>query len=104
MWRRIVIQILFWLLKTPTSYQGINVKLANDWLARQHQDMGFREYFRMRDYQLLKIVGGGVGRTEYELTVGQRLELLGLLQKVETAFKIAAKKKEEIRINNKKNK
>lgn len=102
MWRRIAIRILFWLLNTPTSYRGINDKLANDWLVRQHQDMGFREYFRKRDYQLLKIAGGGVGRTEYELVVGQRLELLGLLQKIETAFKIAAKKKEEIKINNKK--
>lgn len=94
MWRSIIVKILFRLLESKETYQGINDKIITDWMARQHQDQGFREYFRKRDLQLLKTMGIGLSETEYKIWLGQRLELLKLLHLTSEAFKIAERKKE----------
>jgi len=93
--RKFLITILFRLLDRAVSYQDINDKKINDWLARQHGDLGFREYFRKRDLTLLKTISLGVNREEYLILVGQRAELLNLLGKVDNAKKMDDKKKAE---------
>ncbi|MFA5158736.1 MAG: hypothetical protein WC451_06160 [Patescibacteria group bacterium] len=87
MWRKLLIKIFFKLLKNDETYHGINDKKIDDWLVRQYGDMGFREYFRKRDLQILKTIGIGLSADNYQLSIGQRLEVLLLLQRVDQAWK-----------------
>lgn len=84
------------MLDRHETYYGINEKMIDEWLARQHQSMGFHEYFRKRDLQLLKIAGTGLGRTEYTLWVGQRMELLRLVQKSKEKHALLDNKKKAL--------
>ena len=110
MWRSIIIKILFRVLeqKSRSSYYGINKKLLNNWLDQQYTDMGFREYFRLRDIELMKSMSVGVSTETYTLLLGEKLEIMKMLQKVEDAHKRAEKdrlqkQKEAERIKNRKN-
>jgi len=92
--RELLIRILFRLIdhRSDWKFLDINDKRINDWLARQYGDMGFREYFRKRTLQLLKTMGVGLDQNSYKLWLGQRFELLRLLQKVEKANKLTKPK------------
>lgn len=93
--KRFLIKILFRMMDRDISYLDINDKKAEDWLARNFKDTGFHEYFRKRDLTLLKTMATGLNRDDYLLAVGQRLELLKLLGKVDSANKMVEKKKAE---------
>lgn len=105
--RRILIHILFRLLANgkKSDYQGLNRKLIDDWLFRQFQDMGYREYTKLRDLELMKAMSVGVTRETYTLLLGEKLEIMKLLQKVDDAYKRkqreldARKAKDELRKN-----
>ncbi len=85
--REILIKILFRLLDNDKWPEEFDQKRINSWLVRQYSDMGFREYFKKRDVQMLKTMGTGLGRSSYKIWLGQRFELLNLLQKVGAAYK-----------------
>lgn len=85
--RKILIKILFRLLDTDFSFKEIDDKKIDAWLARQHGDQGFREYFRKRDLQLMKSMAVGVDNSTYMLLLGQRLEALKFLDRVTAAHK-----------------
>jgi hypothetical protein len=85
--RDFLIKILFRLLDSDNPVSEINDKRINEWLVRQYSDMGFREYFRKRDLQLLKTMGVGLDQNSYKIWLGQRFELLRLLQRVDQSFR-----------------
>lgn len=92
--REFLIKILFRLLDRDVKVNEINDKQIIEWLARQYSDMGFREYFKKRDLQLLKTMGVGLDQNSYKIWLGQRFELLRLLQKVGQASKMLKLKTE----------
>ena len=49
---------------------------------------GFRDYWRKRDLQILKTLGLGLQKDQYQIYLGQRLEILRLLEQVDRAYKI----------------
>lgn len=85
--KKLLISILFRLLSNPSTYAEIDEASLEKWLLWTYKDRGFREYFKKRDYQLLKAIGNGVSRDEYLILLGRRLELLSLLYTVDTTFK-----------------
>ncbi len=85
--REFLIRILFRLLDNDKQIGEINDKRINEWLARQYSDMGFREYFKKRDIQLLKTMGVGLDQNSYKIWLGQRFELLRFLQRVDQSYK-----------------
>ena len=95
--RKFLINLLFKLMDRKISYMDIDDKKIQDWLARTHSDMGWREYFRKRDLTLLKTIAVGVNREQYLILVGQRAELLNLLGKVDHANQVELKKKAELK-------
>jgi len=100
--KQFIIKLLFRLIDNNDTYRDIDDKKIQKWLTRQHQDMGFREYMRKRDLQLLKTLGLALTQDDYKTTCGQRLELLRLLQVVEQANKVQLKRSEQIKKRNKK--
>lgn len=74
-----IIRILIKLLE-----KSVNVNLPikdneiNDWLANTWKENGFKQYFRKRDYELLKGMGCNPGEKEYTILLGRRLEILNL--------------------------
>ena len=93
--RKLLTKILFRLLDKKESYQDINEKRISNWLWRQYTSPGFREYFRKRDLQLLKTMGIGLKRDDYLIYLGQRLELMRLLEQVNKAYQEYLKKKQK---------
>ena len=86
-------KILIRLLEKDVKYQDIDNDRINEWLSRQSVNLGYQEYFRKRDIQLLKTIAVGLDRERYLITIGQRLELLNQLQKIDQAGKIVKKAK-----------
>jgi len=84
--RVILTKLLFRLLE-DRLYQDIDDVRINKWLVDQYKLRGFRDYFRKRDLQHLKIMGTGLSQENYQMRVGQRLELLSLLNMVNRAYK-----------------
>lgn len=85
--KKLIIKLLFKLLDKNETYQDIDDKRINEWLFQQFSNIGFREYFRKRDLQLLKTMGVGLDREHYLIYLGQRLELMNLLNKVNQSNK-----------------
>ena len=69
-------------------YEHIDDRRIQLWLQAQYTNQGFREYIRRRTITLLKTIGAGVSQSEYHIYLGQRLELLKLLQEISRAHKI----------------
>lgn len=90
MWRRLLIKILFRLLEQrgETNYYGLNRSMMDGWLDAQFTNMGFREYFKFRDIELMKAMSVGVSQETYTLLLGEKLEIMKMLQKVEQAYKM----------------
>ena len=90
--RHLLIKLLLRLLGNNQGFDGINNDKVEQWLARQYQDFGFRDYLKKRDLSLLKTLGMGIGGKSYLMVCGQRAEVLGLLKGVEQAHKKLEKK------------
>ncbi len=84
--RKLLLKLLFRLLD-DTSYLDIDDDKIVDWLGRQFQQTGFQDYCRKRDLQHLKTMGVGITNENYWIRMGQRLELLTLLNKVNEEYK-----------------
>jgi len=95
-----ILKLLFRLLQDRT-YQGIDDQRISKWLAYQFKEMGFRDYFQKRDLQHLKVLGTGLNQEQYWIRMGQRLELLMLLDSVNKAYKKSEKEKGRSKIKKK---
>lgn len=73
------------------DYLDIDDEAISKWLAACYQSKGFREYVRKRDLILLKTMGTG---SFDRLFLGQRFEILKLLQEVDSAYKLQNKGRE----------
>lgn len=75
------------------------IKLDNEkieeWLLKQSSEPGMKQYFKKRDWTILKQMGNGVEEKEYWRLVGQRQELLMLLGEVKSAEDRNEKKKKK---------
>jgi len=97
--KKILIKILFWLLKTPIAKKYIDNAKKKDWLADQYPQQNFQNYIALRNLHLLQILGEGIGRDEeYWINVGRRMELGYLLTEAKASF-LAAEKKIKIKQN-----
>ena len=93
--KKILIKILFRLLESDDSYAGIDDEKGEKWLASQHGSPDFREYFRKRNLQLLKILGTGIEGKNYWILVGQRYELLRQAEQMKKSFEKLERSKKE---------
>ena len=93
--RKIIIQLLFRLLEVP-NYRGMSDKNINQWLAAQHQDPRFRDYYRKRDLAILRTMGIGLSEEKYWIMIGQRLELNMMLNDIDKAYKVEEKRKNKL--------
>ena len=92
--RKLLIKLLFRVLDKKEVYANIDEERIEEWLSRQPNEPGFREYIRKRDLQLLKTIGMGISQENMNVWVGQRYELLRMAQ-------IAQKAKERKKSQNK---
>lgn len=94
--RQLIIKLLFRLLDDrKETFKGISEKVLLDYLARQKQTVGFHEYWRKRDLQILKTFGTPLSREAYLIQLGRRLEHFKLLKDVKDAFDRQSKLKVE---------
>ena len=87
--RRILLRIALKLLDlTLGKPDGLNVdqEKLQKFLADCHEQPAFHDYFKGRDWQLLKAMGGGMEQREYLSYVGRRAELLYLLGSAKIAW------------------
>lgn len=80
--RKFLIKILFRLIEENKGYDGINDKMIDEWFKIQVSSRGFWEYFKKRDLQLLKTFPVSMNRDSHLILVGQRLELMKLVENV----------------------
>lgn len=96
-----IIKLLFWILERRYKflYKDIDKGKVDDWLLNLSVDQGFRDYFQLRDYTLLKTIGQGMKENDYWMNVGRRIELLFMLGKAEEQKRLndSKKKKGEIK-------
>ena len=85
--RHLIIKFLLRLLSENQTFEGIDDRKIENWLATQYQHMGFREFVKKRDLTILKTLGMGVEGKAHNMLCGQRLELLRLLKSAEQAHK-----------------
>lgn len=82
-------------IKTPEikmDYSGINHGKMEQWLESNWGTSGFTEYFKYRDFQLLKNFAIGLEDKNYWINVGRRLELLNLVGRSKEVFEKMQKK------------
>jgi len=91
--RKFLINLLFKLSDRGETFSGIDDERIGLWLETLTADKGFRDYTRKRTLQLLKSFGMLVDRDNYAILVGQRMELLRLMNEAEKAQKRAEAKK-----------
>jgi len=81
--RKLIIKLLFRLLEHKIEdFSDIKNKAILEWLRRQRGDMGFSEYHKKRSYQIMKQLSSGVEGKQYWLYMGQRYEILHMLDQV----------------------
>lgn len=86
--RLLITRFLIRLLDPHFSYHDIKDDDIREFLAGVSYDLRFQQYFRKRDLTILKALGTGLDREHYLMMMGQRVELLTLLSKVDEAHKV----------------
>lgn len=89
--RRLLLKIVFRILGGQDNYSDLDKKKVSIWLAQQYGHYGFREYYRVRAYRLLKDLAMGLEGRDYWIKIGQRFELLSLLNEINKAHQSAEK-------------
>ena len=92
--KKILIKILFQLLKIPIASKVIDHAKIKEWIGLQYPLPSFHDYISTRNLTILQTLGEGVGRDElYWMQVGRRMELGHLLTEARKNFEAAEKKK-----------
>ena len=82
------------------TYKEQKEDRRKEWLLEQFESEGFKDYFKWRDYALLKTLGQGLDQKDYLITVGRRLELLFLLGHMKEEYdKLEKERKKSKRID-----
>lgn len=93
MFKKILITILFRLLKIPIPTKEIDHAQRKEWLGLQYPLKAFQDYIAVRNLKILQTLGEGVARNEeYWILVGQRIELGRLLTEAKRNFELSEKK------------
>ena len=95
-YRRPIVKLFLKLLPDPDY--GLTEKekeKMGEFLARSNSLIGFKAYFKLRDYALMKSFGSGVTRDEYLILYGRRLELLQLIGEAKLEADMREKKKKK---------
>ena len=101
--KKIIIKILFRLLKIPLQFQTDNEKI-NEWLGLQYPLPSFHNYISSRTKNILQVLGEGVDRDrDYWTLVGQRVEINLLLTAARISFETAEKNRIKKQNENAKN-
>lgn len=80
--RRILVRWLFSLILGRFVWDDkVDHERLSKWLAECYERQEFRDYFKIRDYSLLKTMAGGLDRETYLRQLGRREELLYLIGK-----------------------
>ena len=91
--RKLLINILFRLLKIPIASKVIDHDQMKEWIGLQYPLQEFQNYISVRNLHILQVLGEGVNRdVEYWTLIGQRIELGRLLTEAKKNFAIAEKK------------
>lgn len=90
--KKLIIKLLFRLLKDKETYKDINDAKIEKWLSEQHGNPGFLEYFRKRDLEILKAFGSLPEEKHYWILAGQRLELINMAGKMKKEHEKKSKK------------
>lgn len=85
--RKFLIKMLFRLLDTNLSYKDLDPDKVETWLLLQYGNPGLKEYFKLRDFKLLKSIAVGVSEKDYWILLGQRLELLSFMHAIDATHK-----------------
>jgi hypothetical protein len=97
--KKLLVKLLFRLLKTPVATDYIDKEKMNKWIGLQYPLKEFQNYIATRNFYILQMLGQGVARDEeYWMYVGQRIELGRLLSEAKRNFE---KVEEERRKNEK---
>ncbi len=92
--KKFLIKILIRLIKVPVSITSINKEKEEEMFWGLYPLKEFRDYVSRRDMQILQTLGEGVSRDDYQMYLGQRIELGMLLRTAKQAFdKVDATKK-----------
>jgi len=91
--RRLIIKILFRLLKIPVAHKSIDHTKRKAWIGLQYPLKEFQDYILTRNLHILQVLGGGVARNEdYWILIGQRIELGRLLSEAKMEFEKSERK------------
>lgn len=93
--RQFFLKLLFRLADPSLEYSDIDRTLVDKWLLEQYKDPGFREFIRLREYEILKSFAHPQNREDYLMLLGQRLEYLRLLGRVSDVHKKEVKRQEK---------
>jgi len=94
--KKLIIKILFRLIKIPIASEHIEHSKMNEWLYQQYPLPQFQAYIKTRNLRLLQVLGEGIAHNdEYWINVGQRLELGRLLSEAKREFEKAESIKEK---------
>jgi len=103
--KKLIIKILFRLLKIPIATKFIDHNQKKEWLGQQYPLKSFRDYISTRNFHILQLLGEGVTRDEeYWMFVGQRMELGRLLSEAKKEFEKAEAKRNKNKKKNENNK
>lgn len=85
MWlKKRILKLLFWLFDRvyQVDYLKIDKTAMANWLYDSYKEKGAMEYYRIRDYTLLKTMGMGLNDQLYWIHLGRRLELMTLFDEM----------------------
>jgi len=103
--KKLIIKILFRLLKIPIAVKVIDQSKKKEWIGLQYPTQAFHDYISTRNLHLLQILGEGIRHdNEYWINIGRRIELGQLLTEAKREFEISEKKIVKKRNENIKNK
>lgn len=93
--RKLLIRILFRLIGRKDHFIGIDEEAIKDFLSTAYKHPGFREYIRKRDLTLLRTFGNGLDPEKAESWLGQRFEIMKLMDTAKKASKAKEKEQKE---------
>ena len=90
--RKLLIKLLFKLLEHKIEdFSDIKDKAILAWVRRQKGSEGFIDYHRRRSYQIMKQLSSGIEGKQYWIYMGQRYEILQMLDQVAKVSKAQKK-------------
>ena len=98
--KKLILRLLFRMFEKvyKIDYLKIDSAAIDQWLFDSHKRKGAEEYYRLRDYTILKTMGMGVDDRNYWILIGRRLEIMTMfdnMRKISELRKIKDQKNEK---------